>query len=47
MNDKELLDRIRIAYKVYPYPSKELEVFINWLYKQYGMIPPEKLDGQS
>jgi hypothetical protein len=47
MNDKELLTRINIAYKVYPYPSKEIESFINWMYKQYGIVQPEKKDGES
>ena len=47
MNDKELLDRVSIAYKVYPYPSKEIESFINWMYKQYGLVQSEKIDGQS
>jgi hypothetical protein len=47
MNDKELLDRINIAYKVYPFPSKEIEQFIQWMYKQYGIVQQEKKDGQS
>jgi hypothetical protein len=47
MNDKELLDRINTAYKVYPYPSKEIESFISWMYKQYGIVQPEKKNGQS
>ena len=47
MNDKDLLERIRIAYKVYPYPSKEIDFFINWLYKQYGIVQPETKNGES
>ena len=41
MTDKELLDRITIAYKVYSKeisPNLSVEQFIEWLYKQYGMI---------
>ena len=46
MNDKELLDRVAVAYKVYPYPNKEIEAFISWLYKQYGIVQENK-DGNS
>jgi hypothetical protein len=42
MIDKDWLERITIAYKVYPYPSKEIEQFINWLYKQYGIVQNDK-----
>lgn len=38
MNDKDWLNRITIAYKAYPYPSKEVERFITWVYKQYGIV---------
>ena len=37
MNDKDWLEKISIAYKAYPYPSKETEAFIAWIYKQYGI----------
>lgn len=37
MLDKEWLEKISMAYRVYPYPSKDIEAFINWLYKQYGI----------
>jgi hypothetical protein len=47
MNDKELLDRINTAYKVYPHPSKEIDFFIAWMYKQYGIVQTEKQNGQS
>ena len=40
MIDKDWLERIGIAYKVYPYPSTDIEAFIAWLYKQYGVVPP-------
>jgi hypothetical protein len=41
MADKELLDRITIAYNVYSKevsPNLSVEQFIEWLYKQYGII---------
>jgi hypothetical protein len=41
MTDKELLDRITIAYKVYSKeisPNLSVEQFIEWMYKQYGMV---------
>ena len=41
MTDKELLDRITIAYKVYSKeisPNLSVEQFIEWLYKQYGIV---------
>jgi hypothetical protein len=47
MTDKELLERLRIAYKVYPNPSKEIESFISWMYQQYGIVLPEKKDGTA
>jgi hypothetical protein len=40
MIDKDWLERIVIAYRVYPFPNKEIESFIAWLYKQYGVVPP-------
>ena len=42
MTDKDWLKRINIAYKAYPYPSKEIERFISWLYKQYGIEQPKE-----
>lgn len=41
MTDKEWLDKIVTAYKVYPYPNLNIEQFIQWLYKQYGIVPPK------
>ena len=41
MTDKDWLKRVLIAYKAYPYPSKEIERFTAWLYKQYGIVMPE------
>ena len=42
MTDKDWLEKITIAYKAYPYPSKEIETYISWLYKQYGIVQPEE-----
>jgi len=42
MTDKDWLERVLIAYKAYPYPSKEIERFTAWLYKQYGIVQPEE-----
>ena len=41
MNDKQWLERVAIAYDAYPYPSKEIEAYIDWLYKQYGIVKPD------
>jgi hypothetical protein len=41
MTDKDWLEKVSIAYRVYPYPSKDIEFFINWLYKQYGITIPK------
>ena len=40
MIEKDWLERIVIAYKVYPYPNKDIEAFIEWLYQQYGIVKP-------
>ena len=42
LTDKDWLNKVTTAYKVYPYPSKEIESFINWLYRQYGIVEPSK-----
>jgi hypothetical protein len=42
INDKDWLKKIIIAYREYPYPSKEIERFTAWLYKQYGIVQPEQ-----
>lgn len=47
MIDKEWLAKIEIAYKAYPYPSKDIERFIQWIYKQYGIVQQEKANGKS
>ena len=47
INDKDWLERISIAYQVYPYPTKEIEAFVIWLYKQYGIVTPENQNGKT
>ena len=45
MNDKQWLERVTIAYKAYSKdvgPGLQIEAFITWLYKQYGIVPPNK-----
>ena len=42
MLDKDWLERIQLAYKVYPYPNKDIESFIKWLYEQYGIVQPKE-----
>lgn len=45
MIDKEWLERVSIAYKVYSQQvstSLPVESFIQWLYKQYGIVEPKK-----
>lgn len=41
MTDKDFLKRIEIAYKVYPNQHSSIEEFINWMYKQYGIVKSE------
>ena len=38
LNDKDWLEKVSIAYRAYPYPNKDIESFITWLYKQYGIV---------
>ena len=38
LNDKDWLEKVKIAYKAYPYPNKDIERFISWMYKQYGIV---------
>lgn len=45
MNDKEWLERVSLAYKIYTKevgPSLPVEQFITWLYKQYGIVQNDK-----
>jgi hypothetical protein len=44
MNDKEWLKKIKIAYSAYVSktgPQPDIEDFIHWLYKEYGIIEPQ------
>jgi hypothetical protein len=41
MTDKDWLARVSIAYRAYPYPSKEIEAYIKWMYEQYGIVQPK------
>jgi hypothetical protein len=42
LNDKDWLEKISIAYNAYPYPNRDIETFIHWLYKQYGIALPKE-----
>ena len=45
MNDKQWLERVSLAYKVYSKdvgPNLPIENFIAWLYKQYGIVQNDK-----
>jgi hypothetical protein len=42
MTDKDWLERVTTAYRAYPYPSKEIERFIHWIYDQYGIVEPKE-----
>lgn len=45
MFDKEWLEKVSIAYKVYQEevgPNLQVEYFITWLYKQYGITESKK-----
>ena len=45
MTDRDLLERIKIAAKVYneqrlhrDFQEEEINKFVEWLYKQYGVV---------
>ena len=49
MNDKEMLDRVSLAAKVYnqnrlhrDFQEEEIEKFIKWMYEQYGVVYQKK-----
>lgn len=45
MRDKEIIDRLEMAYKVYKEQqskSSDIEKFIDWLYTQYGIEKKKK-----
>ncbi len=44
ITDKDWLEKVKIAYKVYQFPNKDIEAFISWMYKQYGIV--EKKDNE-
>ena len=41
MNDKDWLELVTVAYRAYPFPNKDIELFISWMYKQYGIVEPK------
>jgi hypothetical protein len=41
LNDKDWLEKITVAYRAYPYPNKDIESFITWIYQQYGIVQPK------
>jgi hypothetical protein len=51
INDKEWLERLLIGYKVYKEEhggKADVEHFIVWMYKQYGIVlPKEKKKGKK
>lgn len=47
MTDKDILERILIAYRVYPQQSEEIKNFISWLYRQYGIVEPKNSKGSK
>ena len=40
MNDKIWLEKVQIAYNEYPYKANNIFEFVEWLYKQYGILMP-------
>jgi len=45
MTDKDWLEKVTIAYQEYSKqvgPKLDIENFISWLYKQYGIVEPNK-----
>lgn len=45
MNDKDWLDKVQLGAKVYndqrlhrDFQAEEVEKFVEWLYKQYGVV---------
>ena len=50
MIDKDWLHRIDIAYNTYIKdvgPQPEIDVFIDWLYKQYGIVRQGDNNGKT
>ena len=49
MTDKEWLNKVTLAYNVYAKevgPSLPVENFIEWIYKQYGIVHTKDLNDQ-
>lgn len=45
MKDKDWLEKVSVAYKVYSDqvgPNLSIENFIAWMYRQYGIVEPAK-----
>ena len=45
LTDKDWLEKVTVAYRVYSEqvgPNLQLENFIEWLYKQYGIVQTKK-----
>jgi len=45
MNDKEWLEKVQLAFKVYEEkygPQISAAEFVDWLFKQYGIVPKGK-----
>jgi len=42
LTDKDWLKKVTTAYQTYPYPSKDIERFVKWMYEQYGIVEPNK-----
>jgi hypothetical protein len=47
MLDKLWLEKVFNAYNVYSEKNKNIEDFIYWLYKQYGIIPPKGISDKE
>ena len=47
MTDRDWLERVTIAYREYSRqvgPKLDIENFVSWMYRQYGIIEPKKDD---
>lgn len=45
MNDKEWLEKVDTAFKVYEQqigPNNDVAAFVDWLFKQYGIVHKDK-----
>ena len=53
MNDKDWLEKVKLGCKVYnqsrmhrDFQADEVEKFVEWLYKQYGIVQPDDKDSK-